>query len=481
MGSVTTKLTIPGLDDDQNAVLNENLERLIERRRRNYRRSCMYDGRRALEQMRQSTVVPPHYYHLGIALGWCGKAIDGLTRRTQLQEFVWDSDLSSIGMDEFSRDNFLVSEITQGLTDSALHGISFLINTQGDVEDGEPKSLIHVKDALNATGTWNHRRRALDNALSITRWDDNDDTRPAGLVLYLPDLTISADLVDGKWQIDPSEHLWGVPVEPLVYKPRPSRRYGSSRLTHPIMGLQMQAVRELIRLEGHMDIYSYPELFMLGADMSAFKNADGTQKAIWQVMLGRIKGIEDNPDKPDTLARADVKQFPASSPGPHIDALDMLSRAFAREASLPDSAVALKGVSNPISADSYDASQYELIAEAEGAMRDWNTPIQRAVARGLAIQNGYDSIPSEWWTITPKWLGAKFESRAAKADAGVKQLAAIPWLADTEIGLELIGLEPDQIQRALAERRRNAGRNVITALAAAQQPVSQVRNGAVAS
>jgi hypothetical protein len=219
---------------------------------------------------------------------------------------------------------------------------------------------------------------------------------------------------------------------------------------------------------------------MLGGDMSAFKNADGSQKAVWQVMLGRIKGIQDDPSKPDDLARVDVKHFPAASPEPHAKWLDVLSRAFAREASLPDSAVALEGLSNPTSADSYDASQYELIAEAEGATEvDWPTPLTRSVARGLAILNGESSIPDEWLSIKPEWLGAKFESRAAKADAGSKQLAAVPWLAETEIGLELLGLTPDQIERAMTEKRRAAGRAVLAALAPQAQPAPQAdANGA---
>lgn len=455
------KLTIPGLSDDESDALNRNLQRLLAHRPRNYKRSCLYDGKNAMGE--RSSVVPEQYYRLGIALGWSGKAVDGLTRRTQLEQFTWaDGSLSDLGIDVLERENALLSEVTQALSDSALHGISFLISTQG--EAGEPASLIHARDALNATGTWNNRVRRLSDALSVTRWDGENDRKPVEFTLYLDNLTISAEQVDGKWELTPSPHEWGVPVEPLVYKPRPSRRYGASRLTRPIMGLHMQAVRELIRGEGHMDVYSYPEFWMLGGDMSAFKNADGSQKAVWQVMLGRIKGIEDNPEKPDALARVDVKQFPAASPAPHGDWLDILSRAFAREASLPDSAVALKGTSNPTSADSYDASQYELIAEGEGAMRDWRTPITRAVARNLAILNGIPGVPSEFLSIRPEWLGAKFESQSAKADAGTKIIASVPWLAETEVGLEKLGLTPDEIKRALAERRRNAGRRVLDAV-----------------
>lgn len=469
MGDVTfQKLTVPGLSDDDSATLNRNLERLHKTRRMNMRRSELYDGKNALSRMQQSGVVPPQYFRMGIALGWSGKAVDALTRRCQIERMTWaDGDLGSLGMDEFARDNFLLSEIAQGLTDSALHGVSFLINTKGG--DGEPKSLGHVKDALNCTGTWNQRTRRLDDTLSITGWDENDATHPTGFILYLDGRTITADKVDGRWVVqDPSIHSWGVPVEPLVYKPRPSKRYGQSRLTRPIMGLHMQAVRELIRLEGHMDIYSYPEFWLLGGDMSAFRNADGSQKAVWQVMLGRLKGLEDNPEKPDALARPEVKQFPAASPEPHAKALGTFAKLFAREASLPDSALAIEGLTNPTSADSYDASQYEMIAEAEGAMTDWETPISRFSARGLAILNGLDSVPDEWLSIKPGWLGAKFESRAAKADAGSKQLAAVPWLGETEVGLELLGLDEQQIRRALAEKRRAAGRAVLATLAPPQ-------------
>lgn len=466
MGDV--RLRVPGLTDDEAAILNANLDRLLRRRGANYKRSSLYDGKNALTAIR-SSVVPEQYYRLGIALGWSAKAVDGLTRRTQLQRFTWaDGDLGDLGMDALERENALRSEMTQALTDSALHGISFLVTTQGGA--GEPDALVHARDALSMTGTWNPRLRRLDDALSVLRWDERDGNMPVEFVLYLDGVTVVCEKSRGAWSVERTEHPWGVPVEPLIYKPRPSRRYGQSRLTRPIMGLHMQAVRELVRLEGHMDIYSYPEFWLLGGDMSAFKNADGSQRAMWQVMLGRIKGLEDNPDKAAVdprLARTDVKQFPAASPDPHGTALDILSRAFAREASLPDSAVALRGTSNPTSADAYDASQYELIAEAEGAMADWATPLSRTTARALAIKNDMREVPADWLGIEPDWLGAKFESRAARADAGAKQLGSVPWLAETEVGLELLGLSQSQIERAMADRRRAQGRQLAEVLAQA--------------
>lgn len=49
----------------------------------------------------------------------------------------------------------------------------------------------------------------------------------------------------------------------------------------------------------------------------------------------------------------------------------------------------------------------------------------------------------------------------------MKQLAAVPWLAESNVGLELLGLSPQQITQALADRRRAAGRETLDALRAA--------------
>lgn len=219
-----------------------------------------------------------------------------------------------------------------------------------------------------------------------------------------------------------------------------------------------------------MDVYSYPEFWLLGADQSVFKNSDGSVKAAWQVMLGRIKAVPDDDDAPEGLARASVQKFDAASPAPHLAALNAFAKLFARESSLPDTALAITDVSNPTSAESYDASQYELIAEAEGATDDWSPALRRAMVRGLAMQNGETEIPAEWMSIDTKWRDPRFLSRAAEADAGMKQIAAVPWLAETPVGLELLGLSEQQIDRALADRVRAEGRATLAGIRAAQQP-----------
>jgi hypothetical protein len=450
-------VTVAGLSDDENRILNGLLAGVKRHESRNFLRSSYYDGRRAINDV--GGVVPETYRNLAIVLGWAAKGVDGLARRCNLDDMVWpDGDLPSLGMAELADSNFLFSELSQGRTDSLIHGVSYLITTQGVA--GEPKALVHAKDALNAYGEWNPRKRALDNLVSITSRKDNLVT---GFVLYLDGVTIAAEKDSSGWTVERSAHPWGVPAEPLIYHPRASRRLGRSRITRPAMSLQDSALRALRRLEAHMDIYAIPKLMILGADESIFKNPDGSPKASWQVVMGRVLGIPD--DEEAAQPRASVEQLSAESPTPHLAQLNALAKLTAREYDLPDSDFAMTDLANPTSADAYNASRENLIAEAEGATADWSVPIRRTVTRALAIQNGFEEIPAEWSTIAPKWRSPVFVSKAAQADAGAKQLSLVPWLADTPVGLELLGLSQQQIDLAMAEKRRAAGRAVIAALA----------------
>jgi hypothetical protein len=456
-------IRLPGASGDENRTLNLLLERLAEKQKRNLLRASYYDGKRAIRQV--GTVIPPQYYRLGIVLGWSAKAVDILARRCNLDTFVWpDGDLGSTGFGDVWESNHLGSEVSSALVSSLIHGVSFLVNTRGDEASGEPASLIHVKEAQTATGVFNGRTRRLDNLLSVLGRDD--EGRVSELALYLPNLTITAAKERGKWKVtDRQEHPWGVPAEPLVYKPRAGRPFGSSRISRPVMSLHDQALRTVIRMEGHADVFSFPEMWLLGADESIFKNPDGSRKAAWQVMLGRIKAVPDD-DSPGAAndGRADVKQFSASSPQPHIDMLRQQAQLFSGETSIPLTSLGVSDMSNPTSSDSYIASREDLIAEAEGATDDWSPPLRRSLARALAIANGLSEVPREWSTVAPKWRSPLYLSRAAQADAGSKQLGAVPWLAETEVGLELLGLDEQQIARAVAERRRSEARSFVEQL-----------------
>lgn len=460
--SVDKTITVPGLSDDEGREVNALLEQLHKKTRRNLVRKSHYEMKHSVRQV--AAVLPPAYASLASTLGWSAKAVDALARRCKVKAFTWtDGDIGSLGADEVWAANSLESEYGQGFTSSLLHASAFISTTEGDESAGEPKSSIHFFDALDATGMFNARTRLLDSALTVDGRDSEGEI--TALTFHVPGRVRSIRKQDGKWEVvSDSPHDYGMTVDLLPYRPRTGRPFGSSRLSRAMMAISDMAMRELLRLEGHMDVYSFPELWMLGADLSIF----GANADYMKVMLGRLKGIPDNPKskRPDG-GRVDVKQITASSPEPHLAALNAYAKLFARESGLPDTSLAITDFANPPSAEAYDASQYDLIAEGEGAVDDWTPALVRSQARALAIKNDDPSLIKTLESgLRPKWRNPKYESRAAEADAGLKQLQAMPWLAETEVGLELLGLSEDQMRRALAERERSRVTSLATELLA---------------
>ena len=452
---------IPDLNEDVVDKINGLYQQLVDRTPRNLLRAGFYEFKYQIDRL--GSIIPPEYLRTATVLGWSTKSVDTLARRCNLDEFFWpDGDFGSIGGHDVWEENFFATKANSAMVSSLIHGPAFLINTEGG--DGEPKSLIHVKSALQATGTWNARRNGMDDLLSVTSRDDKGN--PTGIALYEDGVTVTSDLVDGRWESDVKTHELGVPVEVLPYRPREDRPLGSSRITRAVMSLQRRAVMACIRMEGHADVYSFPQLILLGADAKNFKNKDGTMKPAWQVALARVFALPDDEDEPDAQrARADVKQFPASSPEPHIKMIEQVAMMFSGETSIPIESLGFSNRANPTSADSYIASREDLIAEAEGTTDDWSPAFRRSMIRALAIKNDEKTIPDAYKTIDAKFRSPLYLSRAAQADAGSKQLGSGPeWLKETEVGLELLGLDAQQIKRALSEKRRLGTRSVIEAL-----------------
>jgi len=439
---IAVPTTIPNEDQD---LIRYLWAGLVDKMPMNHLRASYYAGKRHLQQV--SDIVPRAYYKLNLVLGWCAKPVDMLAQRVNLDRFAWPGgDLDDAGLPILLDGQDLVSDLDAAQVASLVHGVSYLVNVPG--QPGEPVSQVQTYDALSAFGLWNRRTRRLDALLTV---DEVRDRQPVRFSLHKPGVVTEFWVTDNHIAHQAYPTGWGeVLAEPLVYKPRVGHPFGYSRITRSSMGLTDAAIRALIRLEGHLDIYSFPELFILGTDSSIFKDDDGALKDLMRVRLGRLKTIAD--DDNAAHPRVDVRQIAASSPEPHLAALSVYAKLFARENSLPDTAFAITDIANPTSAEAYNASQFELIAEAERTARQWSRPIRRTIQRALAIQNRLASVPDDYRQIDCLWRDPRFMSRAQEADAGLKTINAVPWLGETTVGLSMLGLSEMQIELALSER-----------------------------
>jgi hypothetical protein len=223
----------------------------------------------------------------------------------------------------------------------------------------------------------------------------------------------------------------------------------------------------MIRADVNGEAYSLPRYVLLGATEQAFQNADGSPKAAWQAAWDAVWAIGDDTesdaakDNP-ALARADVKQFTGQSPEPQNAHLRMLAQMFSGETGIPIGELGIIGDANPTSAEALQVSRDDLIAEAERTTDDWTPDLSSAITRARAMLNG-GRLPANL-DVRPTWRNPMHVARAQAADAGTKILTQMPWLADTSVGLELVGLTPEQARRALAERQRANGRAVLNRL-----------------
>lgn len=455
---VNSRVLIADLTDDEQAALDALVSQWRQKRTRNNLRSAYYDMKNSYRSLMGSS-VPDVVRRRSFVLGWSSMAVDKLNRRCNIEGFydAAGNDLDSLGLSTLMRDNRLASEINQGGSSSLIHAVSWLVTTQGAA--GEPDVLITARDASTATGFWDRRLRAMTSFLSITEFDDRGE--PVEMTMYLHNLNVMMARENGAWKVERSAHRYGVPVDPMRYQYRIDRPFGRSRITRAVMSIHSQALGAMIRADVNGEAYSLPRYALLGASEGAFQNADGSPKAAFQAVWDAIWAVEDDPDAPQGLERADIKQFLGQSPEPQNAHLRMLAQMFSGETSISIGELGIIGDANPTSAEALEVARDDLINEAGQTTDGWSPDVASAVTRALTMLNG--DVPDNL-DLNCHWRKPMHVSSAAAADAGSKVIDKAPWLADTEVGLELMGLSPDQIKRAMADKRRARGSEILSQL-----------------
>lgn len=464
MSTLENRVVVPALNESDQAELDALIEQWRAKRPRNNLRSAMYDMKNATRHLMSSN-APAEVKRRKYVLGWSATAVDKLNRRCNIDGFYDPSghDLASLGLPGLEKSNRLRAELSQAGVSSLIHSVSWLVTVFG--ETGEPDVLILPRTAANATGIWSPRRRSLISFLSISA--TNDDGEPTEMTMYLDGRNILMSKDGGRWSVDEKEHSYGIPVDPMRYKPDMDRPFGRSRINRTVMSLHEQAIGVMARADVNGIAYSLPRYALLGATEAAFQNADGSVKPTWQAAWDAIWAIGDDEDlaaQNNTLARADIKQFHGQSPEPQTAHLRMLAQMFSGETGIPLGELGLIGDANPTSAEAMMAGKDDLIAEAEQTMDAWAPDVSASITRAVRMLNR-GNVP-ENLEILPIARNPMHVSRAAAADAGAKVLEQHPELRGTDVGMEISGLSPEQIKRAKAEIRGSRGRAILSRLPA---------------
>lgn len=456
-------MRVAGLDDDQQRIVNGLVKTIDDKLPRNILRDNYMDHQVTLDRFGIMQAVPERFR---VVVGWPAKAVEALARRCNLEGFSTTSgDLEALGINDLVEDNQFLREAPQGHISSLVHSCAFQVVTAG--EDGEPEQLITRVTARDGSGEWDGRQRRLTSFLSVLGRDETDG-KPSDMNLYLPDQVISIlkrSVVERQ-----AQPLGRVPVEPLVYRPRLGRPFGSSRISRPVMSLTQSALRVILRSESTADIYSAPGLIAFGL------TSEQLTQGSWVQGIGNVVGIPDAGDAPETsLARAQVQVIQQASQEPHISQLRAWAQLFAGETNIPASSLGVSvDQANPESAEAYAASREDLIAEAEDADREWGAAHVRTLQMAWALREGVtmDELPDEVRNLRARWRDPRHVSQAAAADAFTKLVGVLPGLAQSDAALDMLGLGEDLTARIRADLTRQRGRAVLDGLGALPDAVA---------
>ena len=273
----------------------------------------------------------------------------------------------------------------------------------------------------------------------------------SGFALFTPEAIIKCVLVDGRWTVDRRAHNIGrVPVVPFVHNPSVEWEFGTSRITRPVISITQRAVRTLLRMEISAEFYSSPQRAVLGADESDFvDSATGQMKTGWEVTIGKLLALS----RDDSGELPTIQQFQQATMQPHVDMIRSDAALFSGETGIP---VDTLGVihDNPSSASGVDARYKKLNAGAEKAIKGFEGSWADLMRLAVMVRDDDPKAADDLSQMSANFRRPHEPTVGEASDAMVKQVAAIPWLAESTVALRRLGYTKAEIDELLADKRR---------------------------
>lgn len=463
-GTRLQRILFPELTDDEFDSVQSLLSRLQRKSTRNALRSKYYDAKQTVQHL--GIAIPPQLESVETVIGWPAKSVDDLEQRIELEGFVVPGgSWSDFGLDVIWNDNKLPLESSQATTSALKYAVSFVTALAGD--EGQPDVIVKPLSALGTTATWDSVNRRVGTAFSVTNIDELGNVLE--FIVYARDAVVTCFWDDAaqQWRVERVPHNLGrAPVAALPFKPSLEAPFGKSRISRAVMSITDRAVRSLLRTEVSAEFYSSPQRYVLGVAEDGFTGANGETKTGWEVTLGKILALGLNEDDKNPT----VGQFPQMTMQPHVDMVRADAALFSGETGIPVSALGIIH-DNPASDAAMQTAYLGLVKTAERAAiplgMGWVDVMQMAVQ----VRDGLSAVPDELKGMRAKYRNPATVTQAAAADAAVKFIQAFPWAAESEVALEMFGIDRVDIDRLVADKRRFEASSRLTALVDAARSI----------
>lgn len=461
---------IEGMSENETSVLGQLVQVWQEKLTRNQLRSRYYEGHNTLKDLGIS--IPPTLKDTETVVGWPAKAVDSLTSRSMFDGFVLPgSEGDPLGLRPVLAANQFDFAYQQAVRSELIHSVAFWTVSYGDRTAGEPEVVVSFRSAEFASALWDTRRRRIRAGLAVTDVESTiSGAVPSQVTLYLDAVTIICEREGSAWSVAQRvEHNLGRPLmEPMMFESSDTRPFGRSRITREVMSITDSAQRQALRTEVLMEANTGPQKALLGADDEAF------DMDRWRAYMTSLLAISKDEDGETPT----LMQLPQLTPQGAITYMQHLAGRFSGATGVPVSTLGVVQ-DNPSSAQALRETRDDLIITAQALNRGNRVALDNVARLIVAVRDNlaWMDLPAEAWAVHANFRSPAMPSIVSQSDAMVKQISAIPWLAETEVALEELGYDESQITRLLDAKRRSEGKGLVSALLEARKPVA-VKGGA---
>lgn len=419
-----------------------------------HRYYCMKNLRKDL-----GIAIPPALLGVDTTVGWPAKAVDALVARSRIEGFTFPDDHIESAFDDVMVANDIKVLYREAATSELESSCAFITCTPG--AEGEPDVVINAYPATLATGIWNTRLKRLSCGIAIVSVDDRTTSEPTGIIAYFPDVTfeLMRQKSSSPWVSTAIENPIGVPlIDVIRYRPSLMRPFGVSRINRAVMAITDEAVREALRTAVGAELFTSPQRYFTGVTQ-AF--ADKVTQHKWDAYMGSIIGVVGGKG---STQNPTYGQLAASSMEPHTGYMRALAARFSGETNIPVSSLGVVS-DNPSSAEAIYAAKEDMVIDAEDMNEVNGATISRIARMALAIMNGvsYSDLSSPLSGVRASFKSPAMPSIVSQSDAMTKLASVAPWIAQSDVFLEEVGLSQSQITRLRAARSEYNAENGVLA------------------
>nr|WP_314638680.1 phage portal protein [uncultured Olsenella sp.] len=451
-----------GLLPEDRDTVHELVETWRKKRRRNLLRDKYYMGHVRVKDLGIS--MPKDLAKkIDPRVDWPRKAVHALADRSAFDGFTTTDDGVAEELRAVCESNRLPSLYSKNLVCELRHCCGFWTVT----DDGGGRPVVSAYPATASSATWDDTMKGIRAGLVVveSRPSPGGCARiPTVIDVFTRDTIIVLTSVGGRWSAEYLEHGMGrCLMEPMAYRATLERPFGSSRITRAVMSITDDAVRQRARMEVAAESATLPQMWLLGTYKRTINDRNR-----YDASIGAINEVtkDVDGDSPTVWQGSQLQMAPLT---------EYFRQLACQMSSVTDVPVSFFGVAsdNPTSSDAIAASLEPLVIDAKNLNRDNGDSLRNVAYMSLAVLHGTDYATelNAGYNVNAKFMSPAYPSIVSQSDAMLKQVQALPKLAESDVSLEVLGYTEEQRIRINSDARRSQARAALAG--SLQAPVVQ--------